>query len=88
MDIRFQRGLISDIGNCSPYDNTYIQLNYNLRTHEAWGDWFYSIGRNDWKRYDDEDIIIVGNYAGRTTRTRLAEDIIGRVMAYEALTAL
>lgn len=82
-DIKFHKGLISDINKCSLLDNTYIQLNYNMETHEAWGDWFCSIGHNSWAEYHDDNTIVIGNYAGKTTRKRLIADI-NEALAWKA----
>lgn len=82
-DIKFHKGLISDINKCSLLDSTYIQLNYNIETHEAWGDWFCSIGHCDHMQYNDSNVITIGDYSGKTTRKWLTSDI-NEVLAWKA----
>jgi len=43
------------------YNGHYVQINYNLRTGETWGDYHYSLGQNSWTVYHDPDIITVCN---------------------------
>lgn len=78
-NIKYKRGLISEIAEADDgrhgYSSGYVQVNYNMKTRECWGDYHYCVGRNDWSEYSSPDIITVGKYQGRITRKALAADI-------------
>ena len=41
-------------------DGCYLQLNYDLKKNEVFADFLCSLGHNDWKEYDDSNIIFIG----------------------------
>lgn len=41
-------------------DGCYLQLNYDLKKNEVFADFLCSLGHNDWKEYDDSNIILIG----------------------------
>ena len=54
--------LSSETKNLSGYySGKYIQVNYDPKTNEIWGDYHYSLGHNTWTVYHDENIINCGN---------------------------
>lgn len=57
----------------------YLQLNYNIKTGEAWTDYFVSLGSNSWKEYHDTDIINCGNIAIPMTMQAVKEMILDAV---------
>lgn len=42
------------------YSPEYGELMYDKSTGELWTDYFYSIGHNNWKKYDSADIVNLG----------------------------
>lgn len=54
--------LSSETKNLSGYySGKYIQVNYDPKTNEIWGDYHYSLGHNTWTVYHDKNIINCGN---------------------------
>lgn len=41
-------------------DGCYLQLNYDPKKNEVFADFLCSLGHNDWKEYDDSNIILIG----------------------------
>ena len=64
------------------YDSHYYQLNYNLKTGEAWTNEHCSYGCNSWTEYDDENIICCGNLRKPMTMTEIREQIETTVNHY------
>ena len=60
------------------YSGKYFQINLNTETGEVWGDFFYSLGKNSWSEYHDENIIVIG----RTYKPLTMQGIIDKI-AYE-----
>ena len=58
------------------YSGEYIELFYNVSTGEAWPCYHYSIGQNEWMKYDDPNIIKIANYSIPTTMKQMADDIL------------
>lgn len=55
------------------YDPTYVELFYDRSTGEAWGKRQYSLGQSTWTKYDDPDVIKIGNISEPKTMQELAD---------------
>ena len=53
-------------------DGSYNQVNYNRKTGEVWVDFCL---QNNWVKYNDTNIMTVGNYHRKLTMQELADEI-------------
>lgn len=63
------------------YDGRYIQVNYDMRKDEVWGDYLCSIGHNTWVEYHDPHILCCGKVCEPWTMKEL-RDMIEDEVAY------
>lgn len=68
------RKIASDSKNLTDYySGHYIQINYDLTTGEAWGDYHYSLGQNSFSVYHDQNIVVCGNISTPHTMQQIAD---------------
>lgn len=65
------------------YSGEYLQINYDKSTGEAWSDYHYSLGQNEWSHYHDNNIINCGNIADPVSMADLREFITRAVALSE-----
>lgn len=66
----------------------YLQINYNRETEEAWADYFVSLGKNSWKVYDSEDVVVCGIISEPRTMSEIRsmiEDAVGKADTREKI---
>lgn len=66
------------------YSPEYLQLNYDRSTGEVWTDFFFSVGHNNWTKYQDENVLNCGNLCSHYTMQELANIIYFAVQAADA----
>lgn len=65
------------------YSGEYLQINFNLSTHEAWSDYHYALGHTSSTLYDDKDIINCGNIYEPASMATIRELIENAVTKWE-----
>lgn len=53
----------------------YLQVNYDVRTHEVWTNYLCGFGNNSWVEYHDENVINCGNIHHPMTMKEIKEMI-------------
>lgn len=73
---KFQSGLIKTIKEADDgrgyFSTTWVQVNYDKTTGEVWGDW--CVG-NEWHEYHDPNVISIGKFVGKVTRSEIISNI-------------
>jgi hypothetical protein len=62
----------------------YLQLNYDMKKHEVFTNLHCSLGHNSWTRYDDENIIVIGNIDGPMSMKDIEKFVIDTYKQYAA----
>ena len=62
------------------YSPEYLQINFDRSTGEAWADYFYCIGQNSRKFYNDKNILYCGTISSPATMQQVREMIENSVI--------
>ena len=62
------------------YSPEYIEVFYDVNTHKAWSEYHYSIGKNEWTEYYDNNILNCGTISEPMNQKEIEEIIENEIM--------
>ena len=74
------KGLKKIAGETKNLKAEYIEVFYDVNTHEAWSKYHYSIGKNEWTEYSDNNILNCGTISEPMNQKEIKEIIENEIM--------